>query len=160
MTTPNEILIKTPPSHFYHIFGESLHPGKPAKWLSELQQMLPLPFWSLIISCCNSWGPGGCSQWSWSLCVLQAPGALLCTTPSARHLCIPWNLFLVGFICSLDQEQCSPSQNGYLTMAMPFQRILLHRLRIKRWYHSQENWKPLLNQKVLYGLLNVNKNDF
>lgn len=51
--------------------------------------MLPLPFWSLLSPCCNSRGPAGCSQPSWSLCVLQAPGALLCTVPS----CSPRALF-------------------------------------------------------------------
>lgn len=71
---------------FYHVFGEPLHPGELAKGLSEPQQMLPLPFWYLTSPCCNSRGPAGCSQRYWCLCVLQAPGVLLCTAPSARHM--------------------------------------------------------------------------
>lgn len=81
---------------------ESLHPSKPPKRLWELQQMPPLPFWSLTSLCCSSRGPAGCSQRSWFLCELQAPGALLCTAPSCSPRAVfPETSFWSGLVALL-----------------------------------------------------------
>lgn len=100
---------------------------------------LPRPLASLSI-----WVSGNAAS---SRCLVQHHSLLL------TGCCIPRSFLLVRFSCSFNKEKCSPSQSGYLTMAVPFQRNLMNRIGTSKCYCSQETWKPLLKQKVFTACL-------